>query len=163
QPQMNVSSDVIDRDLGSVVSDIETRLDNMDMPEGYTYQIGGQAEDMAESFADLAVALVFSIFIVYVVLAVQFENFLFSFIYMFPFIFMFSLPSTVVGVLLGLFLTVLPLSIPGFIGIIMLAGIVVNNSIVLVDYINILRRGGMDRYEAILEAGRSRLRPILMT
>src|SRR5699024_5268551 len=157
QPQMNVSSDVIDRDLGSVVSDIETRLDNMDMPEGYTYQIGGQAEDMAESFADLAVALVFSIFLVYAVMAGQFENFLF------PFIIMFSLPTTVVGVLLGLVVTGLPLSIPGFIGIVMLAGIVVNNSIVLVDYINILRRGGMDRYEAILEAGRSRLHPILMT
>src|SRR5699024_7928641 len=67
------------------------------------------------------------------------------------------------GVIVGLFITNLPLSIPGFIGIIMLAGIVVNNSIVLVDYINILRRRGMDRYDAILEAGRSRLRTILMT
>lgn len=76
---------------------------------------------------------------------------------------MFSLPATVVGVLGGLFITGLPLSIPAFIGVIMLAGIVVNNSIVLVDYINIIRRKGVDRYEAILEAGPSRLRPILMT
>src|SRR5699024_2478444 len=134
---------------GSVVSDVEKRLDAMDLPEGYSYDIGGQAEDMAESFSDLALALVFSIFLVYAVMAIQFENFLF------PFIIMFSMPVTVVGVLLGLFVTGLPLSIPGFIGIIMLAGIVVNNSIVLVDYINILRRKGMERHEAILDAGKS--------
>jgi multidrug efflux pump subunit AcrB len=105
----------------------------------------------------LALALVFSIFLVYAVMAIQFENFLF------PLIIMFAMPTTVVGVLLGLFVAGIPLSIPAFIGIIMLAGIVVNNSIVLVDYINILRRNGKDRYEAILEAGPSRLRPILMT
>ncbi|MFD1036820.1 efflux RND transporter permease subunit [Virgibacillus byunsanensis] len=157
QPQLNVSSDVVDRDLASVVADIETELEELNMPEGYSYTIGGQAQDMAESFSDLALALVFSIFLVYAVMAIQFENFLF------PFIIMFSMPATVVGVMLGLFVTGLPLSIPAFIGIIMLAGIVVNNSIVLVDYINILRRNGMDRYEAILEAGQSRLRPILMT
>ncbi|MGX4670729.1 efflux RND transporter permease subunit [Cerasibacillus sp. JNUCC 74] len=157
QPQINVSSQVVDRDLGSITADVESVLDNMNFPEGYSYQIGGQAQDMTESFTDLAIALVFSIFLVYAVMAVQFENFLF------PFIIMFSMPATVIGVVLGLFIMDIPLSIPGFIGIIMLAGIVVNNSIVLVDYINLLRRKGMARYEAILEAGRSRLRPILMT
>ncbi len=157
QPQINVSSQVVDRDLGSITADVESVLDNMNFPEGYSYQIGGQAQDMTESFTDLAIALVFSIFLVYAVMAVQFENFLF------PFIIMFSMPATVIGVVLGLFIMDIPLSIPGFIGIIMLAGIVVNNSIVLVDYINLLRRKGMSRYEAILEAGRSRLRPILMT
>src|SRR5699024_3597897 len=99
----------------------------------------------------------FSIFSVYAVMAIQFENFLF------PFIIMFSIPATVVGIVLGFLVTGLSFSIPAFIGVIMLAGIVVNNSIVLVDYINILRRRGMERYEAIIEAGRSRLRPILMT
>src|SRR5699024_2749325 len=157
QPQMNVTSEIMDRDLGSVVSDVEETLAAMDLPEGYSYTFGGQAEDMAESFTDLAIALVFSIFLVYAVMAVQFENFLF------PFIIMFAMPATIIGVILGLFVTGLPLSIPGFIGIIMLAGIVVNNSIVLVDYINILRERGLERYEAIIEAGRSRLRPILMT
>src|SRR5699024_4993518 len=88
---------------------------------------------------------------------VQFENFLF------PFIIMFSLPATVIGVVGGLLISGLSFSIPAFIGIIMLAGIVVNNSIVLVDYIDILRDRGMERYEAIIEAGRTRLRPILMT
>src|SRR5699024_10324813 len=76
---------------------------------------------------------------------------------------MFSMPATVVGIIGGLFVTNLSFSIPAFIGVIMLAGIVVNNSIVLVDYINILRRRGMERHEAIVEAGRNRLRPILMT
>ncbi|HLS20033.1 MAG TPA: efflux RND transporter permease subunit [Bacillota bacterium] len=157
QPQMNVSSDIMDRDLNSIVRDVEARLDAMNFPEGYSYKIGGEAENMAESFADLALALVFSIFLVYAVMAVQFENFLF------PFIIMFSMPATIIGVILGLLVFNLPLSIPGFIGVIMLAGIVVNNSIVLVDYINILRRRGIKRSEAIIEAGRSRLRPILMT
>ncbi|RIU94954.1 efflux RND transporter permease subunit [Oceanobacillus picturae] len=157
QPQLNITSDISGRDLGSVVSDVEAALEEMNLPDGYNYSIGGQAQDMAESFSDLALALVFSIFLVYAVMAIQFENFLF------PLIIMFAMPTTVVGVLLGLFVAGIPLSIPAFIGIIMLAGIVVNNSIVLVDYINILRRNGKDRYEAILEAGPSRLRPILMT
>ncbi|CQR46188.1 Swarming motility protein SwrC [Paraliobacillus sp. PM-2] len=157
QQQVNISSDVVDRDLGSVRAAIESTLDSMELPEDYTYSIGGQAEDMMEAFADLALALLLSIFLVYAVMAVQFENFLY------PFVIMFSMPATVVGILGGLFITNTPLSITAFIGVIMLAGIVVNNAIVLVDYINILRARGMDRYEAILEAGTSRMRPILMT
>lgn len=157
QPQMNVTTDIIDRDLNSVAKDVENHLEKMNLPEGYSYSIGGEAEDMAESFADLGLALIFSIFLVYAVMAIQFENFLF------PFIIMFSMPATVIGVVLGHFVMGISFSIPSFIGMIMLAGIVVNNSIILVDYINILRRQGVDRYEAILEAGRSRLRPILMT
>ena len=157
QSQTTVTSELADRDLGSVTTDIEAYLDDFNFPEGYSYNIGGEAEDMAESFADLTLALVFSIFLVYAVMAVQFENFLF------PFIIMFSLPATVIGVVGGLLISGLSFSIPAFIGIIMLAGIVVNNSIVLVDYIDILRDRGMERYEAIIEAGRTRLRPILMT
>ena len=157
QAQMNVSSEIVDRDLAGVTNDIKNHLDKLDWPEGYSFTIGGQAEDMEDAFVDLTLALIFSIFLVYAVMAVQFENFLF------PFIIMFSMPATVVGVVLGLVVTGLAFSIPAFIGLIMLAGIVVNNSIVLVDYINILRRRGMDRSDAIIEAGRSRLRPILMT
>lgn len=157
QAQTTVTSEISGRDLGSVSTDIESYLNDFDFPEGYSANVGGEAEDMAESFADLTLALVFSIFLVYAVMAVQFENFLF------PFIIMFSMPATVIGVVGGLLVTGLSFSIPAFIGIIMLAGIVVNNSIVLVDYINILRDRGMERYEAILEAGKTRLRPILMT
>ncbi|UOQ45378.1 efflux RND transporter permease subunit [Halobacillus salinarum] len=157
QPQVNVEAEVVGRDLGSVTDDVKAELDHLNFPDGYTYDIGGQAEDMRDAFSDLSLALVFSIFLVYAVMAIQFENFLF------PFIIMFSLPATVVGITGGLFVTRLPFSLPAFVGIIMLAGIVVNNAIVLVDYINILRRKGYDRYEAILDAGPSRLRPILMT
>lgn len=157
QPQINVSSAISGRDLRSVMTDIEAVLEEMSIPEGYSYTMAGQAEDMVEAFAELAIALFFSIFLVYAVMAVQFENFLY------PFIIMFALPTSVIGVVLGLAVTGIPFSVPGFIGIIMLAGIVVNNSIILVDYINILRRRGIERTEAIVEAGRSRLRPILMT
>ncbi|WP_138420686.1 efflux RND transporter permease subunit [Aquibacillus sediminis] len=157
QRQVNVTSDVVDRDLGSVTTDIEAALDGLNFPDGYSYSMGGEAQDMAESFMDLGLALIFSIFLVYAVMAVQFENFLH------PFVIMFSMPATAVGIFGGLFITGLPLSITAFIGIIMLAGIVVNNAIVLVDYINILRAKGIDRREAIIEAGSSRLRPILMT
>ncbi|KGX86422.1 efflux RND transporter permease subunit [Pontibacillus litoralis] len=157
QRQVNVTSEVVGRDLASVTKDIQAELDKMNFPDGYSYTIGGQAEDMAESFKDLAIALVFSIFLVYAVMAIQFENFLY------PFVIMFSMPATSVGVVGGLLITGKPLSIPAFIGVIMLAGIVVNNAIVLVDYINIVRSRGADRYEAILEAGPSRLRPIFMT
>ncbi len=150
EPQVNVSGELGDRDLGSVTNDVKEKLDQMSLPEGYSYKVGGQAEDMAKSFSDLAIALVFSIFLVYAVMAVQFENFLF------PFVIMFSLPATVVGVLGGLFITGLPLSIPAFIGVIMLAGIVVNNSIVLVDYINIIRR---KRRGPVRSHSRSRTKP----
>src|SRR5699024_977846 len=157
EAQMNVTTEIMDRDLSRVVKDIVYYLDVLSRPEGYIYSIGGEAEDIADSFADLTLALIFSIFLLYAVMAVQYENFLF------PSIIMFSMPATVIGVVGGLLISGLSFSIPAFIGLIMLAGIVVNNSIVLVDYINILRRRGMDRYEAIIEAGRSRLRPILMT
>ncbi|MCP3032899.1 efflux RND transporter permease subunit [Halobacillus sp. A1] len=157
QPQVNVEAEVLDRDLGSTTEDVRAALETLNFPEGYNYEIGGQAQDMEEAFGDLGLALIFSIFLVYAVMAIQFENFLF------PFIIMFSLPATIVGISTGLFVTGMPFSLPAFVGIIMLAGIVVNNAIVLVDYINILRRRGYDRYEAILEAGPNRLRPILMT
>lgn len=157
QRQVRVTSDVEGTDLGSVTTQIQQRINNMNLPDGYTVSIGGQVEDMAESFEQLTLALLLSIFLVYLVMAIQFESFVY------PFTVMFSLPTTVVGVLVGLFVTGQPLSIPAFIGLIMLSGIVVNNAIILVSYINILREQGMDRIEAIVEAGRSRLRPILMT
>ena len=157
QRQVNVSAQIIDRPLGNVATDIENVLADMTFPEDYEFTFGGQTEEMESAFIDLSLALILSIFLVYAVMAVQFENFLH------PFIIMFSLPTTVVGVIVGLFVTGQPLSITAFIGIIMLAGIVVNNAIILVDYINILRRRGMVRLEAIVEAGKSRLRPILMT
>src|SRR5690625_3335643 len=109
QAQMNVSSEISGRDLNGVVRDIEKHLEGMNFPEGYSFSIGGQAEDMEDAFGDLTIALIFSIFLVYAVMAVQFENFLF------PFIIMFSIPATVVGVVLGLLVSGLSFSIPAFI------------------------------------------------
>ena len=119
--------------------------------------MGGEVESMMESFTQLALALFLGIFLVYMVMAVQFESFTS------PFIIMFSMPTMIIGVIIGLVIAGIPLSLPGFIGLIMLAGIVVNNGILLVDYINILRSNGMERMEAIVEAGKSRVRPIFMT
>jgi HAE1 family hydrophobic/amphiphilic exporter-1 len=157
QPQMNITSQIIDRDLGSIVEDIDARLADMSFPEGYTYSIAGQAQEMEDAFTDLGIALLFAIFLVYAVMAVQFESFLY------PFVIMFAIPTSVVGVLLGLLVTGISISVPAFIGVTMLVGVVLNNSILLVDYTNILRRRGTERLDAIVEAGRSRLRPILMT
>ncbi|WP_332697096.1 efflux RND transporter permease subunit [Halalkalibacter lacteus] len=154
---VSITGDIMDRDLGSVMADIETKLDHYIFPEGYDYQTGGDYEMMMEAFIDLSLALALAIFLVYAVMAFQFEK------VMYPFIVMFSLPATFIGIILGFVLTGRPLSAPAFIGVIMLAGIVVNNAIVLVDYINKLRERGLAREEAILEAGPTRLRPILMT
>ncbi|BFH13709.1 efflux RND transporter permease subunit [Paenibacillus melissococcoides] len=157
QRQINVTADLAGRDLGSVSTEIEQALQKMNFSEGYTYSMGGETEEMMSAFADLAIALVFSIFLVYVVMAVQFESLLY------PFIIMFAMPTTFVGVLFGLFITGTPLSVTALIGVIMLAGIVVNNAIILVDYINIQRRYGLERHEAIMQGAPSRLRPIFMT
>lgn len=157
QRQVNVTSDVVGRDLGSVSRDVEAMLASMHFPDGYTYRIGGEVQDMMESFYDLGLALVFAVFLVYIVMAVQFESLLH------PFIIMFAMPTTVIGVLFGLAATGTALSMPALIGFIILAGIVVNNSIILVDYVNILRRGGLNRDEAILQGAPSRVRPIFMT
>lgn len=157
QRQVNVTSEILGRDLGSVSRDVEAMLATMHFPDGYTYRLGGEVQDMMESFVDLGYALVFAIFLVYIVMAVQFESLLH------PFIIMFAMPTSIIGVLVGLAATGTTLSMPSLIGLIILAGIVVNNSIVLVDYINILRRGGMDRETAIMEGAPSRVRPIFMT
>ncbi|MDQ0300126.1 HAE1 family hydrophobic/amphiphilic exporter-1 [Salibacterium salarium] len=157
QRQVDITSDVSDRSLSEVATDVEAELNQMNMPDGYSVSYGGDSEDMQEAFGDLSLALIASIFLVYAVMAIQFESLVQ------PFIIMFSLPATLIGVLLGLFITQTPLSLTAFIGLIMLAGIVVNNAIVLVDYINQLREDGYARDEAILKAGPARLRPIMMT
>ena len=112
---------------------------------------------MIDAFTDLALALILAIILMYMILAAQFEALLY------PFIIMFSIPPTLIGVVLGLLVTGRTFNVVTFIGVIMLAGIVVNNAIILVDYINTLRREGMEKYEAIIKAGGTRLRPILMT
>lgn len=155
--QITIQCSVFGRSVGQVQNDIQTKLNQLTLPSGYTWQFGGQAKDMTSSFNSLGLAMPLSIVLMYMVMAGQFES-LFS-----PFIIMFSLPPTFVGVMLGLTLMGQPISVNALIGIVMLIGIVVNNAIVLVDYTNQLRKKGLSTREALYQAGPVRLRPILMT
>ena len=140
-------------DLGSAVEEAEALLADLRMPYGLSMQITGQSEEMKVSFRSLLFALGLAIFLVYLVMASQFESLLH------PFVILFSIPLAVVGVVLALRLTGTSMSVIVFIGLIMLAGIVVNNAIVLVDLINQLREHGKERLFAIREAAHLRLRP----
>lgn len=154
---VTVNSSLFGVDMNTAKMAIDQKLKNYPMPDGYSYEFAGEVEEMMESFASLGLALLLAILLVYMVLAAQFESFLH------PFTIMFSVPLALTGAILALFVTGRTLSMPSFIGLIMLVGIVVNNAIVLIDYIIQLRQRGYDRTEAILEAGPTRLRPILMT
>jgi len=157
QRYVTVSATSIGGDLGGFTKKIEKALKGYAWPEGFQFHVGGTAEDMQESFMYLGIALIAALFLVYMVMAGQFESFLTPFII---FITVLFLP---IGVGLALVATDIPLSVTGLIGGVILVGVVVNNSIVLVDYANQLVEQGMDRIEAIREAGKVRLRPILMT
>ena len=154
---VHVTSQIMNRDLRSVTTDIETRLKGYTIPDGYTYEVIGQNKELTDSFKDLGLALVLAILLVYMILASQFESLLH------PFTIILSLPMGFSGGMLGLFITRKTLSVPSFIGLILLIGIAVSNAIVLVDYINKRRERGEAREEAIENAGSIRLRPILMT
>ena len=154
---VHVTSQIINRDLKSITTDIETKLKEYPMPDGYTYEVLGENKELMESFADLGLALILAILLVYMILASQFESLLH------PFTIILSLPMGFSGGMLGLFITRTTLSVPSFIGLILLVGIAVSNAIVLVDYIIKRRERGEEREEAIENAGPIRLRPILMT
>jgi HAE1 family hydrophobic/amphiphilic exporter-1 len=153
---VTVGMDIYARSLNEVQQDVETRINNLSIPSGYSIDYGGDAGDMNDSFKQLAFAMVLAVILVYMVMASQFESLIY------PFVIMFTVPLALLGAVLGLSITGVALSVYGFIGIIMLAGIVVNNAIVMIDYIN-HRRQEEDRDEAILNAGPIRLRPIMMT
>jgi len=157
QRVVSVSGNISERFLGKVIQDAQQQLDKLVLPEDYRYEFVGENREMQESFLQLAQALVLSIILVYMIIAAQFESLLM------PLAVMFSVPFSLIGVILALLLTDKSLNVLSYIGIIMLVGIVVNNSIVLIDYINKLRQKGMERKEAIILGGRTRLRPILMT
>jgi len=154
---VDVTADIYKRSVGEVVKDIRSAIAPVKLPEGYSISFEGENEEMMESFADLFQAMILAVILVYAVMTVQFESLLH------PFTIMFALPFCIIGVVFGLLIAGRALSVPGFIGIIMLAGIAVNNAIVLVDYINRLRAKGKTVREAIVEAGPRRLRPIMMT
>lgn len=144
-------------DLGAASEEINQFVAQTPIPTGVTIRQAGQQAEMSESFRSLLFALALAIFLVYLVMASQFESLLH------PFVIFFSIPLALIGAVLALWLTGSTLSVVVFIGLILLVGIVVNNAIVLVDLINQLRTEGMPKVEAIIEAGRLRLRPILMT
>ena len=152
-----VSANLADRDLGSVSRDIRQQLRTLVLPAGVSVELGGQNDEMNQSFRSLQMAILLAVFLVYLVMAAQFESFLY------PLIIMFTVPLALTGAIYGLFLTGMSVSVIAVIGAIMLAGIVVNNGIVLVDRINQLKRSGQELALAVQEAGAERLRPILMT
>ncbi len=153
-----VTSQAYGRPAGTVAAEVESRIKKtLKIPENFLVDVTGAYEDQQESFRILGLALILAVVLIYMVLAAQFES-LFD-----PFIVMFSVPLGLIGVMWGLFLTGHTLSILSFLGIIMMAGIVVSNAILLVDYTNILRKRGLKLHEAVVQAGRTRLRPILMT
>ena len=152
-----ISANISGIDLGTASRGIEAALRRLDYPGGFSYLLGGQNREMETSLSSLVFALALAVFLVYVVMAAQFESLVH------PLVIMFTVPLALIGVAAALYAGGVALSVVVFIGLIMLAGIVVNNAIVLVDYINTLRRGGLEKTEAIVRAGRVRLRPIFMT
>ena len=145
------------RALGDISKDVRRNLRSVKIPSDIHIEYGGTIEQQEESFKSLIFAIIIGIILVFLVMAAQFESFLD------PFIIMFSVPFAFVGVSLGFFVSFQSMAIMGMIGIAMLMGIVVNNAIVMVDYINILRRRGMELREAVMVGATRRLRPILMT
>lgn len=143
--------------IGLVAGEAEQKLKEIELPKGYTLEMSGENETINESMVELLKMLGLAVLLIYLIMVAQFQSLLS------PFIIMFTIPLAFTGGFLGLWATGKPVSVIAMIGFVMLSGIIVNNGIVLVDYINQLRRGGMEKRAAIIESGRTRLRPILMT
>jgi len=152
-----VSGNLAGRDLASAARDIERSLTGLPLAPGSRVTLAGQNRELTESFGSLRFALLLAVFLVYLVMASQFESLLH------PFVIMFTLPMAVTGVVLALLVTGTSVSVMVLIGLVVLAGIVVNNGIVLIDYTKQLRTRGVPKIEALVEAGTVRMRPILMT
>ncbi len=152
-----IEANIVGRDLGSVSDDIQAILDSTRFPVGFDHSVGGQRQEMERSFDSMRLAILLAVFMVYLVMASQFESLLH------PFVILFAVPFSIIGAIGILYLTRTPVSIVVLIGGILLAGIVVNNAIILIDYTNRLRRAGKAKIEALREACLVRLRPILMT
>jgi HAE1 family hydrophobic/amphiphilic exporter-1 len=145
------------KDMAASIASLETLAAGLDLPEGFTTNVGGSADDFIESFQSLGAALLVAILLVYLVMASQFESF------RLPFVIIFSVPMALIGVVLIFVATGSALDISALIGVIMLVGIAVNNGIVMVDAANQLMADGLDRVQAIWQASRTRLRPVLLT
>lgn len=153
----SIALSVSGRDLGGVINDIHREMAYVEMPADMRYEIGGVAEDMQESFFYLTIAFLVASVLVYMVMAANFESFLH------PFLIIVSIPLATIGVFWMLLITGTTLSVTALMGMVILVGIVVNNGIVLVDFINQLREKGITLMDAVIQAGKVRLRPVLMT
>jgi len=156
---VTVFANIAGRDLGSIMQDVgkEVTLVEKNIPTGYFIELGGQFEDMIEAFTVLAGALALAILLVYMIMASQFESFVH------PFVIMFTIPLSLIGVVVALLIAGKTVNLVSAIGFIMLTGIAVNNGIVMIDYINQLRRKGVETKEAILQGCSVRFRPVLIT
>ncbi len=152
-----VSANLSEGDLGSAVAELESIVAGIEMPVGTTAAVSGQSDDMKESFRSLQFTMLLAVFLVYLVMASQFESLLH------PFVILLTIPLALTGSVWAMFLTGTTVNVVAYIGLIMLAGIVVNQSIVLIDAVNQARERGMTKHEAIVEAARLRLRPIVIT
>ncbi|MCF7926650.1 MAG: efflux RND transporter permease subunit [Candidatus Izimaplasma sp.] len=148
---------VADKNVSIIASDVESALEDYTAPEGYSYKILGENEEIMEAMETLVLATLLAIALIYMIMAAQFQSLTY------PFIIMFTIPLAFTGGFAILYFANLPISVVAMIGFIILVGVVVNNGIVLVDYTNQLRDSGMDIKEALIEAGKTRLRPIIMT
>ncbi len=155
---ITVSATIADNyNVGLVSRDIQKKLDSYECPEGYTIKMTGEDEQINDALDQLYLMLILAVIFIYLIMVAQFQSLLS------PFIIMFTIPLAFTGGFLGLYLTGNEVSVISMIGFVMLAGIIVNNGIVMVDYINQLRREGSEKRDAIVEAGVTRLRPISMT
>ncbi len=153
-----VSGTIAERDLGSIIEDLRVEVAGINVPNGYEIRFGGEWEDQQQSFRELSFAAILALLLVYMVMAAQFESL------RDPFIILFSVPLAAIGIVTILVITETTFNMQGFLGVIVLVGIVVNNAIVLIDYTNQLRRDhGYGINDSVMTAGRRRLRPILMT
>ena len=155
---VTVSAQIADGyNIGLVSEDLNAALENYELPKGYSLEMAGEDQTINEAMTEVVKMLLLALAFMYLIMVAQFQSLLS------PFIIMFTIPLAFTGGLLALYLTDNPVSVIAMIGFVMLSGIIVNNGIVLVDCINQLRRGGMEKRAAIIEAGRTRLRPIIMT
>ena len=157
QREIRVDANLSGRLLGEVLGDVQNRTDRLALPPGYNVAVVGQGQMQSESFMNILLSLALAVIFVYIVLAAQFESFTY------PFAIMLALPMSLIGAVLGLLAFDSAISMMSMIGIIMLMGLVTKNGILLVDYANVLRDRGQERTEALINAGATRLRPILMT
>ncbi|MHB8094593.1 MAG: efflux RND transporter permease subunit [Candidatus Aminicenantales bacterium] len=157
--RVSVTANIAGRDLGSVIRDVKNRLSGVErsLPAGYFLEYGGAYEQMIDAFKVVLAAFALALLLIYMVMASQFESL------RHPFIIMFTIPLGLIGVVLGLLIAGKPLNLPVMIGFILLAGIAVNNGIVMIDYMNQLIRSGVDKRTAILNGASTRLRPVLLT